>query len=68
MRFRRSLRGYDPQDTARLIKARLQKIEEVQAANQLLREKIMECDNLAKLTEKIKLEDIHRFFGMRNAN
>lgn len=68
MRFRRSLRGYDPQDVMTLIEINLQKIDEMKEANQQLREKIMEFNNLTKIAENIRLEDIRRIFGLRNAN
>ncbi len=68
MRFRRSLRGYDPQDVMALIEVNLQKIDEMKEENQQLREKIMEFNHLSKIAENIRLEDIRRIFGLRNAN
>lgn len=68
MKFHRSLRGYDPQEVAALFEFKLQKIDEMKEANQQLREKIMEFNNLSKIAENIRLEDISRIFGIRNAN
>ncbi len=67
MKFRRSLRGYDPQDVMTLIESKLQRIDEMTAANQQLRDKIAEFNHLTKIAENIRLEDIGRIFGLRNA-
>lgn len=67
MKFRRSLRGYDPQDVMTLIESNLQRIDEITAENQQLRDKIKEFNHLTKIAENIRIEDIGRIFGLRNA-
>lgn len=67
MKFRRSLRGYDPEDVMKLIESKLQRIDEITAENQRLKDKITEFDHLTKIAENIRIEDIRRIFGLRNA-
>lgn len=67
MKYRRSLRGYDPEDVMTLIESKLQRIDEITAENQRLKDKITEFDHLTKIAENIRIEDIRRIFGLRNA-
>lgn len=50
-----------------LIESNLQRIDEITAENQQLRDKIKEFNHLAKIAENIRIEDIGRIFGLRNA-
>ncbi|MEB3103877.1 hypothetical protein [Ferviditalea candida] len=52
MKFRRSLRGYDPLDVTTLIESKLQQIDGMIKANEQLRDKLMEFNHLKKVAEK----------------
>lgn len=67
MKFRRSLRGYDPQEVMSMIAYKIQRIDDITAENHQLKDKLQEYNHLVKFAEKIRIEDIRRIFGLRNA-